>query len=42
MQALSDMIYIEVDTGGVILLGALVFGAGLLIAIWRRRRRPLR
>ncbi len=42
MQALTDRLYIEVDTGGMILLGALIFGAALLIALRVRRRRPLR
>ncbi len=42
MQALTDRLYIEVDAGGVMLLGALVFGAALLIALRLRRRRPPR
>jgi hypothetical protein len=42
MQALTDRLYIEIDPGGVILLGALIFGAALLVALRLRRRRPLR
>ena len=40
MQALTDILYIEIDAGGIVLLAAITFGAAFLIARRLRRRKP--